>query len=119
MKRRGIITLAIILLFLLAWILTLFFPLILTNQHAEEFRDLELLGCNYMHPWDTEPQLRVLSYQKDYATVYYFSSTGGEKIRFVRTESNWTYDKTIAIWSSSGGSADDYFVWPYYRNWVP
>ena len=119
MRKKGIFVLIFFVLLFLVWIVSLFSSLILTSLYGEEFRDLEQLGCDYMHPWVNDPELRVLSYSKDYATVYYYSPTGGEKIRFVRTKSNWTYDKTMAIWSGTGGSADDFFIWPYYRNWVP
>lgn len=108
---------AILCLLIFTLLMIVLYPLYLTHAHSEEFSNLEQLGCNYMHPWESDPDFRVLSYSKKYATVYYYSPTGGEKIKFAKTESGWTYYETLSTWSSSG-SADDYFVWPYYKNWV-
>lgn len=72
-----------------------------------------------MHPWEGAPELRVLSYNAEKAVVYYFADTGGEKAHFVNCDGQWVYEKTSAAWSSLGGSADHYFIWPYFKNYVP
>ena len=93
------------------------YPIFLTRHHSSEFAKLDQLGCEYLHPWEGTPKFRVLSYGHNYATVYYYAKIGGEKIKFKMTDSGWQYTETMLCWSSTG-SADDYFVWPYYKNWV-
>ena len=113
-KKTIVIIVCMLLLVMLA---TIIYPIILTNLHTSEFANLEQLGCDYMHPWEGIPKFRVLSYGSHYATVYYYAKTGGEKIKFAMAGSGWRYHETMLCWSLSG-SADDYFVWPYYKNWV-
>lgn len=90
----------------------------LTTKYSSEFIDFYEIGFDFLHPWDNEPNLRILSYSQNKATVYYYGDSGGEKVVFIKEDSKWKYLKTAAIWSSQG-SADDYFIWPYYKNIVP
>ena len=115
MKKKIVISSLCVLLSI--WVLSIIFARILTDKHFEEFFDLEKVGCTHMLSCGENPQFRVLSYGKDYATVYYFSPSGGEKMQFVNSNSGWKYNKTISTWSSSG-SADSFFCWPYYKCWV-
>jgi len=92
---------------------------ILTASFGDEFNDLKKVNFDCMHPWEGTPNLRVLSYNTDEAVVYYFTEDGGEKALFVKKDGQWRYKKTLAIWSANGGSADDYFVGPYFKHYVP
>ena len=91
----------------------------LTNAYESDFKDVDTSQYDCLHAWDEENfQIRVLAYSNDRAVVYYYSECGGEKIEFRKTNNIWQYHQTIAIWSTQG-SADDYFIWPYYKNLVP
>lgn len=90
----------------------------LTHKHGDEFTDHAKLELQHMGAWDFASDLRVLRYSDSEAVVYYFSKDGGEKISFVQKDGHWKYDETLALWSSQG-SADDYFIWPYFKHFVP
>ena len=108
----------IALVFLVYWTYSILTAECLTNAHKSEFMDVTTLQYDYLHAWDEEDfQIRVLSYSNDRAVVYYYSECGGEKIVFQKNDI-WQYHQTLAIWSTQG-SADDYLIWPYYKNYVP
>lgn len=117
MKKLILIILIVVAVLILIWAGFMFRATILTAVYAEEFTDFKALGYDFMHPWEDTPMIRVLSYRSTNAIVYFCSSTGGEKVAFVKTDSGWTYLETLALWSSSG-SAEHYFIWPYYKDWV-
>lgn len=117
MKKRYI--LLVLVGVLLVWIGTMIYISLLTCSYGDEFHDLSEIGFDFGHPWDGEPELRVLSYGPEEATVYYFTETGGEKALFGKKNGQWEFERTLAIWSDWGGSADDYFIWPYFKNYVP
>jgi hypothetical protein len=85
---------------------------------GDEFANTEEIGFTGMHPWEGEPDFRVLSYSKNVAKVYYFSDTGGEKALFTRENGAWNYERSTKAWSAVGGTADDYLIWPYFKDWV-
>lgn len=116
-KVLKIIGLAVCVL-ILVWAVSIVYVNILTGFHGDAFTDLEAMEITYLHAWEGEPEIRVLSYWGNSAVVYFFNASGGEKIKLIRENSGWKYEKTLAIWSGTGGSADDYFIWPYYKNWV-
>lgn len=118
MKRRYkfLIVFAVIFLF---WIGSMCYCSILTLIHGNEFTNLEAVGFDFLHPWEGEPEVRVLSYSSDKAEVYYYKETGGEKVPFVKHGSEWKYENAMAIWTNMGGSASDYLIWPYFKNYVP
>lgn len=106
-------------IFICIWIGSIIHCSILTSEHGAEFSSTEVIGFGYMHPWEGTPQLRVIMYSSTKAMVYYYAETGGELVEFQKENDGWFYKKTHSIWSSTGGSADNYFIWPYYKNWVP
>lgn len=79
---------------------------------------MDSIGFSHMHPWDGSPDLRIMQYSDTKAMVYYFTETGGEQAEFTKEDDVWTFEKIHACWSATGGTADDYFIWPYFRNWV-
>jgi len=118
MKRFAIVILIICVCFLLFWGGSIINASYLTVRYADEFSDHSKMNYDFMHAWDEPVNLRVLSYSSEYATVYFFSNSGGEKIKFIRGKYGWVYRETLAIWSRQG-NADDYFIWPYFKNYVP
>ena len=114
-KRVG---LCLVILLLAIWVAAVINANILTAVHGSEFRDLETIGFDGMHPWGSDPSLRVLSYSKNKATAYYYGKMGGEKALFSKMNGQWSYERNTLAWSNYGGTADNYFVWPYYKNWV-
>lgn len=108
----------LIIVFSMIWVGSVIYSNLLTVLHSDKFSDFEAIGFDGMHPWDDEPDFRVLSYTFTKATVYYYTETGGEKALFVRDNGMWRYERTVRAWSSYDGTADDYFIWPYFKNWV-
>ena len=117
MKRFPYIAAAVLFAVFAVWIGSVVNAGYLTAKHADEFADYHSIGFDFMHPWEGDAELRVLSYGKERAAVYFYSAAGGEKAIFVREQGGWVYYKTVALWSV-GGSAEDYFVWPYFKNFV-
>lgn len=117
MKKVHKILIFITLLFVI-WTGTIIYSNILTAMHGDEFADPNIIGFTGMHPWEGEPNFRVLFYSKNKATVYYYGMKGGEKAVFINDTGKWHYSKTTNAWSDFGGTADDYFIWPYFKNWV-
>ena len=118
-KKVSVIIALILAAILLIWLASWAFTSVLSAFCAKEFADLEAVGCNYMHPWETDPKIRVLWITGSEAIVYYYGNMGGEKVAFEKVDGNWTYQRTCAMWSDWGGTADDYFIWPYFKNYIP
>ena len=122
MKKTGRILCIVLCIVMLtpfvAWFGTIWKCNYLTAQYASQFKDFQEIGFDFMHPWDADFDLRVLNYSETKATVYYYADTGGEKAVFIKDNNTWKYQTTEAIWSKQG-SADDYIIWPYFKNLVP
>ena len=113
------IFLLLLLLIFVVWIISVLWISFLTSSYSDEFTCFEDINFNFIHPWRAEvPNIRVMSYSNESATVYFYDAFGGEKARFIKKDNGWTYETTLAIWSSQG-SADDCFIWPYYKHYVP
>ena len=117
MKTIRIILILFVFL-LVIWMAAIVNASILTTIYKGEFWDTERVGFTGMHPWDGQPNLRVLYYTNKEAHVYYYGKMGGEKAVFIKANGKWNYEKTTHTWSNYGGTADDYLVWPYFKNWV-
>jgi len=99
--------------------ITILYHKILTICFGDQFEDFQAIGMDhYMHPYEEDMRLCVLSYGLNHATVYFFSEDGGEKVRFVKSNNKWEIEEFVSIWSKSG-NADETFVWPYYKHYVP
>ena len=120
MKKRHI-SLGVILCIILLWLGSILTASILTVCFAYEFTDFEAIGAPWLDDYGyyNNTKIRVLSYSGHRAKVYFYSNKGGECILFIKCEGQWKYEKTLANWSGAGGSADDYFIWPYYKHYVP
>lgn len=102
----------------LTWICFIICIDCLTIFHGTEFADLSTHNTPYLFDSNERPEIRVFWYSTEKATVYYVGKDGGEKVAFIKAGDRWIYKDTLAIWSS-GGTADQCFIWPYYRNFVP
>ena len=117
MKRKWL--LVIISAFLCVWVFSVVQAAVLTKLHGQEFSDPESVGCDWLQGYWTEtPELRVLRYSKNRAVVYYYFSDYGEKNVFVKRDGQWEFEDTVANWTDAGGSADNYLIWPYWKNLV-
>ena len=112
MKKRIIrIVLILVLLCVLFWLASILTCEILTARHGSEFADL----------WTSEPSiaepayLKVLSYSKTRASVYYVGpdKQGGTVLYFEKSVDTWIFRGCGPYWSKTG-SADD-IIWPYIR----
>lgn len=117
MRKYRIILIIPVVLFII-WIGTLLHAHHLTISYGEEFSEANIAGFDYMHPWDGEPNFRIIYYSQFSAIVYYYTETGGEKVLLNNYDGTWNYNQTLSIWSTQG-SADDYFIWPYFKDYVP
>ena len=116
--RMKMIAWIVIFILVITWVLPVAYANILTATVGDAFTNTEEIGFTGMHPWEGEPNFRVLSYGKNVAKVYYYSSAGGEKALFVKENGAWRYQRSIKAWSAIGGTADDYLIWPYFKDWV-
>ena len=117
MKRKvGKLICAFLALGMVLWIGTIAYYNVLTGLFGHEFEVTGDIGYQYW--WNEEPQFKVMSYGADTATVYFYSPQGGEKVSFCKVDGQWEYQETIAVWSGNGGTADDYFIWPYFKHYV-
>ena len=98
------------------WVGPIIYCNALTGFFGHEFEAPGDIGYQYW--WDEEPQFKVMSYGSKTATVYFYSSQGGEKVSFHKVDGQWQYHESVATWSGTGGSAEDYFVWPYFKHYV-
>ena len=116
--RMKMIAWAVAIILVIVWVFPVAYANLLTAIVGDEFANTEEIGFTGMHPWEGEPDFRVLSYSKNVAKVYYFSDTGGEKALFTRENGVWNYERSTKAWSAVGGTADDYLIWPYFKDWV-
>lgn len=98
------------------WVGPVIYCNVLTGCFGHEFESPGDIGYHYW--WDEDPQFKVMSYGPKAATVYFYSPLGGEKVSFQKVGGQWQYHETIASWAGNGGSADDYLIWPYFKNYV-
>ena len=118
LKKIGLCAIALMLCLAVIWVISVVSAWILTGLFANEFTNFDQLEYDFPHPWYEEPMIRVLSYTPNRATVYFCSETGGEKTEFVKHNGQWKFADTLAIWSDAG-NAEDYFIWPYFKHYVP
>ena len=114
MKKRYKLCI-IILCFFAYWGISIANASILTLIWGQRFEDYEQVGYSAGSFFD---DLRVVSYSPNKAKVYYFADDCGEKVVFKKVNGEWIYTETLGTWSIMG-SAENYFLWPYFRNWVP
>ncbi len=112
------VILVVLVLLLAIWGIAVAHCSILTARYGDEFLDFESMEYDFMHSWTNYSNHRVLSYSKTVAVVYYFGSDGGEKVEFRKIDDQWYYQRTLMMWSNNGGTADDYFIWTYFKDWV-
>lgn len=117
MKKRYIM-LTVILCILLIWIGSIIASGIFTLCFGSEFMDFEALDIGYLYNYGKNTKISVLYYFQSRSVVYFYSDLGGEKVLLIKSEGKWKVEETLASWSSQG-SADDYFIWPYFKNYVP
>lgn len=105
------IALGLVLLCVLCWPASILKCEILTAKHGGEFVDLWQLEPSIAEP----AYLKVLSYSKTEASVYYVGANkqGGTVLRFSKSADTWILDGYGPYWSRTG-SADD-LIWPYIR----
>ena len=118
-KWYRFVALLMLVCFCIYWLGCILFSKILTMLYADEFTDFEEINATWLYNYGDEKKIRVISYESNYAKVYFYSKTGGDYISFVKQDGRWQSEEIIANWSGIGGSADDYFVWPYYKHYVP
>lgn len=116
--RMKMIAWAVAIILVIVWVIPVAYANLLTAIVGDEFANTEEIGFTDMHPWEGKPDFRVLSYSKNVAKVYYFADTGGEKALFTRENGAWKYERSTKAWSTYGGTADDYLIWPYFKDWV-
>lgn len=104
---------AVIVLILLPWLLSLLKCETLTLLHGKEFEGKEL-QTNMLGESD---YLKVLSYSDTEAEVYYVDRDGtGDTLNFEKQDGEWVYTNWNTIWSACGGSAEG-AIWPYWWHW--
>ena len=118
MKNSTKISLCVIALLFCIWGIAVAKNKYLTFKYSAEFQNFSQMDYDYLHPWEGEPNIRVLRYCSDRAVIYFYDENGGEKVAFTKHNGQWKFTEQLAIWSSMG-SADDRFIWPYYKNFVP
>ena len=118
MKKIAFGIVGILAVVLLTWIGSMVYASWLTALYADEFHEYCAENYDEAHFWDEPVQLRVVTYHTERAKLYIFNETGGEMVELVKTQEGWSHSSTIANWSSKG-NADDYFIWPYFKNYVP
>lgn len=118
MKKRYI-ALLLLLFIVVTWLASILLAGILTALYADEFSDFKALEVEWLYnAFDETANKRVITYTGKRAKVYFYSEYYGECISFVKKDGEWKFDETIANWSSRG-SADDFFIWPYFKHYVP
>ena len=112
MKKRGkIIITSIMLLLFLFFIIPYAKVEYSTLLHGDEFSDL----FAETHMMDDISYLKVMSYNKKSASIYYVEKEhkGAILCVFSKHEGAWKLNTWKTIWSKSGRA--DGFIWPYYR----
>ena len=115
MKKRYIALLVVLGIFLI-WLGSMGVAGVLTALYDDEFTDFEAMDLQWLS--DENYDKRILSYGKRHAKVYFYNESFGVCIRFTKQNGQWKAEQELASWSSQG-SADDYFIWPYYKHYVP
>lgn len=84
----------------------------LTHAHGAEFTE----GWKQIRMIDGIDSLKVLSYRRDRAKVYYISTehAHGNVVEFRNADGVWTLDSWDTVWSGSGSA--DGSIWPYFRH---
>ena len=108
-KRCYSALLALILVFFVAWGISLIRCEILTHVHADEFMD----GWEQIEMLSEPKRVKVLQYSEQRASVYYVDEEGGTVLAFDKKDGCWILSRWEACWSKMG-SADD-IIWPYIR----
>ena len=82
----------------------------LTHAHGAEFTE----GWKQIRMIDGIDSLKVLSYRRDRAKVYYISAehAHGNVVEFRNADGVWTLDSWDTVWSGSGSA--DGSIWPYF-----
>ncbi len=116
MKRvlRNMI-IAIVLLPILFWVLSLGKCEILTLMYGKQFIGQER-QTNLLAESD---YLKVLKYSNSRAEVYYVIEDHGygNVLTFNKVDGYWDLESYNTIWSSSGGSASG-VIWPYWWHFI-
>jgi hypothetical protein len=105
----------ILLAILLTWLMTLVHIEILSVLHKDEFA---AHSQSWVYGENDTFKIKVMTYSKKTATVYLVSDTFGVKAKFTKQNGQWVHTEDLAVWSTQG-SADQYFIWPYFKNLVP
>ncbi len=100
-----------------AWLSSAAYCGVLTHLHGDEFVDPSAIGFADVSTYGWEPNLSVMRCSEEQAVVYYFDDTMGRKVSFVKVDGHWSYEDELATWSSTG-SADDYLIWPHWKDCV-
>lgn len=111
-KKAFLFLLAILMMFLLFWLLSFAKCEYLTTLYGDQFEDLYREHTMIATP----DYLKVLEYTDVSAKVYYVKKgVGGNVLSFERAASHeeWRFVEWITIWSKFGSASD--FVWPYIR----
>ena len=118
MRRIGnaikIIIILVVGVFLNVWIISLVKCDVLTVMHGKEFEtvyrdDTMLSEIDY---------LKILSYSKNSAKVYYVSEnrTGGDVLTFKLVNGKWTKCEWRTVWSTTGSASE--VIWPYWWHFI-
>lgn len=100
----------------LIWVGPLLGAGVFTACFGDEFADYEQLGVQgYMCYVEGH---RVLFYSSKKAVVYFYNDNYGERNVYQKKNGKWVLVNTTAAWSTEG-NAEDYLIWPYYKNYVP
>lgn len=113
MKKSKYVYIGIILIviaFLLFWFGSIIYCELATSLHKEEFNDAM---CEIKNIVKVDG-LKVIRYSKQRAKVYFYSSSGGVLVSYIKNANGiWEEAEWEKSWSKTG-SADD-FIWPYIR----
>ena len=60
---------AIFICIMLFWIGSIGYSVFLTIRYGDEFVNFEKIGFDFMHPWEENPRLHVLTYSENKAEV--------------------------------------------------
>lgn len=117
MKKLKIVLFGFLLIVCI-WVGSMLLPMVLTSFFGNEFSNFEEIDYSTMFPNDME--YRVTYYSPNKAIVYFWMDDSyGEQIEFKKDiNGNWKTHRYLAGWSSMGGNADDYFIWPYFKDYV-
>ena len=111
MKNRFVwFFIAILSLFFALWVVSIIRCEILTFQHRNEFKGLEI-KTNMLPATET---IKVLSYTDETAIVLYRKRRYYTCVfKFIKKNGEWIRVSWNTIWSNTGNA--DGFIWPYIR----